>query len=300
MIELPQSLKNHLAGSTTTICYVWILERSDGLRLGFTDHDREIEIEGVVCAPTSGFTAGAIESSLGLSGDTNQVDGALSADAISEADIVAGLYDGARVFQYLVNWQDVSSFGLLRRYHIGEITQEDGAFRVEMRSFSAQLDQTQGRHYLRNCDAMLGDGRCGINLNQSKYHVTGSVITNESLTSQTIPFVTLEEYSNGWFAGGKLYWLSGALSGKNFEIADMKKPVESEYSVITLVQPLPHIALEGDVFELSAGCDKSFQTCKAKFNNSLNFRGFPHMPSNDSALTYADDEMQFNGDPLVP
>src|SRR3712207_7264503 len=42
----------------------------------------------------------------------------------------------------------------------------------------------------------------------------------------------------------------------------------------------------GDAFTLSAGCDKSFSTCRDRFANSVNFRGFPHMPGNDFALSY--------------
>ena len=37
----------------------------------------------------------------------------------------------------------------------------------------------------------------------------------------------------------------------------------------------------GDTFTVTAGCDKQFATCQAKFANAVNFRGFPHMPGND-------------------
>lgn len=30
-----------------------------------------------------------------------------------------------------------------------------------------------------------------------------------------------------------------------------------------------------------AGCDKRFATCRDKFGNGVNFRGFPHLPGND-------------------
>jgi uncharacterized phage protein (TIGR02218 family) len=32
---------------------------------------------------------------------------------------------------------------------------------------------------------------------------------------------------------------------------------------------------------VTVGCDKSHETCRARFDNVLNFRGFPHMPGND-------------------
>ncbi len=36
----------------------------------------------------------------------------------------------------------------------------------------------------------------------------------------------------------------------------------------------------GDAFQITAGCDKQLATCKSKFDNAVNFRGFPHMPGN--------------------
>jgi uncharacterized phage protein (TIGR02218 family) len=40
----------------------------------------------------------------------------------------------------------------------------------------------------------------------------------------------------------------------------------------------------GDGFAVTPGCDKTFATCRDRFVNSVNFRGFPHMPGNDAAL----------------
>jgi uncharacterized phage protein (TIGR02218 family) len=44
---------------------------------------------------------------------------------------------------------------------------------------------------------------------------------------------------------------------------------------------MPRGIAPGDAFEVTAGCDKQLGTCRAKFGNALNFRGFPHMPGND-------------------
>jgi uncharacterized phage protein (TIGR02218 family) len=37
----------------------------------------------------------------------------------------------------------------------------------------------------------------------------------------------------------------------------------------------------GDAFAVTAGCDKRVETCKARFANVVNFRGFPSMPGNE-------------------
>jgi uncharacterized phage protein (TIGR02218 family) len=56
----------------------------------------------------------------------------------------------------------------------------------------------------------------------------------------------------------------------------------------------------GDAVVVTAGCDKSFSTCKAKFGNGLNFRGFPHLPGNDRAYEYVSEGAVFDGGALVP
>ena len=40
----------------------------------------------------------------------------------------------------------------------------------------------------------------------------------------------------------------------------------------------------GDGFTVTAGCDKRNETCRDRFANIANFRGFPHMPGTDFLL----------------
>jgi uncharacterized phage protein (TIGR02218 family) len=39
-------------------------------------------------------------------------------------------------------------------------------------------------------------------------------------------------------------------------------------------QQMPEPLAEGDLFVVTAGCDKRFETCRMKFANAVNFRGF--------------------------
>jgi uncharacterized phage protein (TIGR02218 family) len=50
---------------------------------------------------------------------------------------------------------------------------------------------------------------------------------------------------------------------------------------------MPRPIQAGDTFSITAGCDKRFETCRDRFSNVVNFGGFPHMPGNDFALSYA-------------
>ena len=53
--------------------------------------------------------------------------------------------------------------------------------------------------------------------------------------------------------------------------------------------------VDGDTFDISAGCDKRAATCKAKFANFLNFRGAPHMPGNDVLVRHPARETRRDG-----
>lgn len=92
-----QALYDHLATGATTTCRCWLVERKDGWRRGFTDHDEDIEFEGVRFGASSGFTASALEETTGLSVNNTEAVGALSDVGISELDIEAGRFDDASV-----------------------------------------------------------------------------------------------------------------------------------------------------------------------------------------------------------
>jgi uncharacterized phage protein (TIGR02218 family) len=62
--------------------------------------------------------------------------------------------------------------------------------------------------------------------------------------------------------------------------------------------PVRPIAI-GDAFLATAGCDKQFATCSAKFGNGVNFRGFPHMPGEEAVLRYPNQGDANNGAPLT-
>ena len=57
---------------------------------------------------------------------------------------------------------------------------------------------------------------------------------------------------------------------------------------LSLFLPALYPIQVGDAFTIRPGCDKTFATCQAKFDNAINFRGFPHVPGNDQVLSYPD------------
>ncbi|WP_163269305.1 DUF2163 domain-containing protein [Chelativorans alearense] len=288
------ALAAHLEGEVTTLCHCWRLTRSDGTVMGFTDHDREVVCDGMAFMPETGLSASEARRSLGLAVDTVDVEGALSALDIEEADILAGVYDGARVETLLVNWQDASQFARLRRAVIGQIARRDGRFVAELESPERALDQTNGRTVRRSCDAELGDARCGVDLDAGGFQGNGIL---EGVNGNSVIVSGLDAFETGWFTNGVVTWMSGASAGRRERVAAHRKGVDGV--VLDLWWDAAAAVAPGDALTVVAGCDKRFSTCKAKFANSANFRGFPHLPGNDAAYSYVTEEQTFDGGPLV-
>lgn len=272
MRSIPEPMAAALASGATTFARCWRLERRDGVVLGFTDHDADLVVDGETYRAASGMTASAAESALGLAVSGLDVVGALDDSALGETDLARGLYDGAAVRLLLVDWRAPSSHLLLFAGALGEVARERSLFTAELRSLAHALQQPQGRLYQRGCDADLGDARCGVDLTLAAHRGEGVVTEVRSGRS----FGTLSLAGRGAvFARGKLVWTGGANAGASAEVR------RHEGATLELAEEAAMAIVPGDTFTVAAGCDKTFATCRKRFGNHINFRGFPHMPGND-------------------
>jgi uncharacterized phage protein (TIGR02218 family) len=290
MRTIPAGLQAHLDGGVTTLCHAWRVTRRDGVVLGFTDHDEKLAFDGTDFLPAHGLDGGEASDKLGPQVDTGEVAGILHSDAITEDDIAMGRYDGATVETFRVNWRNVAERALLSRDTIGEITREDGRFRAEQRSAQQALNVAKGRLYQALCDAELGDARCGIDIDDPIYRAEASVAAVED--SFRLAVAGLESFDEGWFAFGKASWTDGKRVGLVDRITAHARIGGAD--ILTFAEPVGEWVAAGDAFTAFAGCDRRFSTCKARFGNAVNFRGFPHIPGSDFILRYpgSDDVMQ--------
>jgi len=217
MKVITPELKAHIAQGTTSLATCWRLELTDGTILGFTDHDVDIEYDGVTYEAETGFTPTQYESS-------------------------------------------------------SDISRKDNLFVAEVRSLSQAVQQQTGRIYTAQCDAVLGDGRCKVNL--ASFTETGTV------TSVTNSF-TFTDSSNtedtDYFQYGLLTWTVGDNAGRSMEVKEF-----TTGGNFVLFQPMASAIQVGDQYSVYAGCNKQFDTCGNKFNNRVNYRGFPQIPSKDN------------------
>ncbi|MEO1494282.1 MAG: DUF2163 domain-containing protein [Pseudomonadota bacterium] len=291
MRVLPPALQAALDSGASRLARCWKVTRRDGVAIGFTDHDRDLTFDGVVFEANSGLTQGALDAATGLAADTHEVTGALSSDRITDLDVAKGLYHGAEVAHFLVDWTDPATHTLLFRGQIGEIRRAGQAFEAEVTGLADRLNQPLGRAYLHSCDCRLGEGKCGIDLSDPAFLGTGTVA---DVTSPGALLVTgLDGFANGWFIGGNLTWSTGGNAGLEGHVKS--HVAGAEVTSIELWLAPPVAVQPGDTFEVTAGCDKTAATCRAKFDNILNFRGFPHMPGDDVAASYPNTGGAHNG-----
>ena len=283
MRPIPSALQSKLASGVTTLCRCWRIERRDGVVLGFTDHDEDVWLDGLQCRAGTGLTASEATAKLGLAVDGSEISGALADDTLSEADLAAGRFDAAAVEIHLVDWSEPSLHVLLTKGTLGEVRREGSAFAAEIRGLADRLNQETGRRFTATCSADLGDARCTVDLESAALRGSGMI----AALAGTSSFIAsgLSGFASGWFTAGRVEWTGGANIGLAVEVK--RHRAASGEVALDLWQQMPEPLAVGDTFMVTAGCDKRFSTCRDRFANAVNFRGFPHIPGNDFVASYA-------------
>lgn len=262
--------------NTTTRVRGFHLTRRDGQEFAFTDCDVDLVVAGVTYEASAALTPSEATASVGMAVDEQEVQGGLRSDRISETDLAAGLYDGARVRVVEIDWRTRAVVDVVGDYTVGQVSRTQSAFTAELRSKAGILAQKRGRYILSVCDAELGDARCGVNLDALRVASAVAVLQGET------DFLAngLGGVNASTFGAGLLTWVSGANAGAVSEVRAHRG------RLVGLWRPPRFAMAVGDQFQIVPGCDKSFRTCRAKFANGDNFRGFPSIVG-EAALTYA-------------
>jgi uncharacterized phage protein (TIGR02218 family) len=258
----------------TTLAFLWRLERGDGIALGFTSHDRDLVRDGITYRSAPGLVPSAIERTDGLEVSSVSLSGALTSDALTEADFRAGRWDGAMLWVHAVDWANADAPPvMLARGELGAVSTQDGAFTVDLRGPTAVLDRPVVEETSPECRAALGDARCRVDLSGRRFRTT-VMSAHDAVATLASPIIP------GDFEFGKLRWIDGANAGLDTVI------ISNSATTVT-VREMPAFAIDSPVaVELTEGCDRRFATCCARFGNAVNFRGEPHLPGNDILTRY--------------
>ena len=271
-----------LSGELTTLAFCWRVERRDGVAIGLTSHDRDLAIDGLRHRAAPGMTPSAVRREIGLGADTMDVAGALTADAIGAADLLAGRWDGARVTLFAVDWTGAPGRVELGEGTIGAVSLKAGQFTAELKGPAAALARAATEPCAPACRAELGDRRCRVPLAGRRRFARVASVAGPAVT------VDGDEPSPNAYGDGRLRWIGGANAGlESAVLASAGAPSPGFGQTAVTLRAPPAFAVEaGALVELVEGCDKRLATCAGRFGNAPNFRGEPYLPGVDLLTRY--------------
>lgn len=265
--------ESHDEDRLATRAFFWRIERRDGVTLGFTSHDRDLMLDGVRLRAAPGIRPAALRLTGEIAGDDAQMDGAITHDAISAADLEAGRFDGAAVTIGSIDWQS----GEAQAHYWGTIGQTEAVadgFSAQLHSAKAALEADPVPRTSPGCRARFCGPGC--NLSPARFTVERQVAAIDT-GANAVGFAGL---ASADFVFGELRWLDGPAVGLRQTI------IADEAGMLVLDSSIPAGVREGTRARLREGCDRTIATCATRFANAVNFRGEPFLPGNDLVARY--------------
>jgi uncharacterized phage protein (TIGR02218 family) len=260
-------------GELEGVATFWRIYRKDGVALGFTSHDRDLSFGGIRHRAAPGMLPSAIRRTAGFDGDSAEMQGALTHDAIGADALGQGRFDGARVEVGAVDWE-TTRHAVLYNGSIGTVAQEGGGFTADLLSAKAVLAADPVPRTSPTCRAVFCGPGCG--LSSARYTHRAELVAADAVASRARFEVAAPER----FAAGTLRWLGGPHAGLAMEI------VAADADGFLVDAALASSLLPGTPALLREGCDHLLATCTRRFDNAANFRGEPFLPGNDLLARY--------------
>ena len=272
---------------------VWAIERRDGFALRIAGHPTALVHDGETYEPEGGIDATAYRREASLRDHSLEAAGIINSDRITFADLDAGLYNGAKITMRLVDWRfpwaapRQTSVFILRR-----VSFDGEGWRAETEGVAALLKRQTGRVYGPACPYKFGSanpdaaGRAGCGLDVSlwtTFDVEVATVTDARLVFEAKSVAPNElsgSFTDDYFAQGWLVWTTGDNAGQTQDIRAYTQSTRG----IELFLEAPFPVQVGDRFNIVAGDDKTFTTCKTKFSNGANFGGDPWTPGTQKAM----------------
>lgn len=212
----------------------------------------------------------------------NQIEIAINLDGsgITEAALMAKTWDRAKLLIQVVDWTNLGA-GVFRQWrgklHHGNVINGQLS-RCEFLSLSHLLSQPIGDLYSPTCRVReYGDEQCGKDITAETF--TGTVIDVVDGANFTIDVTQAEA---DYFQFGAFRFTSG-LNADGDRLEVKTSTPDGSNTVVELVQDFPFAVSEGDELVIIRGCNREFETCKAR-GNALRFRAEPGIPGLDKLL----------------
>lgn len=250
--------------------------RSDGVVMGFSDHDMPLTIDGVWYEAEAGMSGTAIRSMADLAADNMEVSGVITSDRVTARDLLGGRYDYARVKIFMANPRALAD-GIIQLpgFRIGSVSVAGVGFSADLLGIGHQFDQEIVEITSPGCRYDLGDARC----TKSIAHLIESSSV-ESAPDRRVFFDSARAEAAGYWRAGRVLWTTGENAGL---IGTIK---ESSLGQIELMLPMSFDIAPGDDYDIEPGCDKTIEACADVYDNVPNFGGEPHVPGPMRALAF--------------
>lgn len=263
-----------LAKPLCTLAFCWRIERRDGIAIGLTSHDRPLDIGGLTYLASPGVTPSAIRRTGAVEAAVTDIDGALSSDALTPAELAQGRWDGAHVTLCLTEWDSPGALWLtLAEGTLGAVRESNGAFSATLDSAKAALSRAIAPATSPMCRATLGDRDCRVDMAMRRRILRVGVLAGNRLAIPGTADLTP-------YGSGRLRWLDGPRCGLWDGIAGV------EAGALLLDDAPDEVPVPGTRILVEEGCDRRIATCSARFSNAANFRGEPYLPGTDLLTRY--------------
>lgn len=274
-----------------TWCTVWRITRTDGEVLRFTDHDKTLSHGGEDYSPLLAPVAGLETRESGMKELSQTMGGVLSADAITQEDLLAGRFDNAIVEIGIVDWRApwIQSVRSSKRW-IQSVRLDGQAFDAQTEGLTvflhAPVAGPSGGVWSPSCPYKLGQAivagkGCGKDISADTK--TGIVVDTVSDDRQVWTATAGSwgfSYADDYFKDGEATFTSGSNDGFTVPLIRSRNSTRE----FTAFIPTPFPVVAGDTFTVKPGCDGQKATCVSKWNNLVQFGGDPYAPGSSQIL----------------
>lgn len=285
MKTISAGMQTHLEQALTTLTFTVKLVRPfDGLEVFASTFNRALTIDGDVYEPF-GFGRTDLDSDDAMSVGTCELTGILDSDTITEADLVAGLWDFATWEAKYYNWGDLTmtpvhqgsgTLGVVRTGRLKFVAEVLGLMQAAQVSI-LNLTSPTCIHDFGDNNASPSTGN-GCTFDVSTVTFAGTIAAVDA-NLYTITDAARTE-PEGYFTNGKFRIMTGTWAGLEREVRAYDV---GEWILFT---SLP-ADLTGEDYEIVKGCDKSLRMCVDEYDNILDRLASDYTQGNDAAFSVA-------------
>lgn len=283
MKNATKSLKQLLATGKFITADLYTFDLTSGYKLYFTSYDvpltynKNTYLPALLTRTMTTQKAGLMVDSMNITCNFDETD-LIDHVPIIQA-FVAGTFDNAfltldRVFMPTDRPLDTSA-GAVYMFSGRVDIDYAGRTTVELiiKSISELFNMQLPRNlWMPTCQHTVYDAACC--LNKASHTVYGTVASGSTKNMITTNMIN----PDGYFDYGVLVFTSGKNNNVRMSIKKYAK------GVFYLTRSTPYEPAPTDMFYVYAGCDKILKTCRDKYNNANNFRGFPFVPRPETVM----------------